>query len=84
MPFKKYNSEVVNTGHRASLGEIEHSTCCCGYVQVNGRIVALAFDHQSRLIFWSDIDIMTRGVYKARVSWDQLINAELIVSHGKF
>ena len=52
--------------------------------QSGGRIVGLAFSYNAGYVFWSDISLGNRGIYRATTdSAGNLIDVNKIVSDGQ-
>ena len=53
--------------------------------QNGGRIVGLAYSLSAKLVFWSDISLGKRGIYRANAdSSGNLVNVRNIVSEGQW
>ena len=57
-------------------------TVCCR--EDRGRIVALAYSFRSRFVFWSDISVVGRGIYRGTAnSAGHVIGVHKIISDGQ-
>jgi len=53
--------------------------------QASGRIVGLAYSHTNSYMFWSDISLISRGIYRATVDSSGRLGQVLkIVSDGQY
>jgi len=83
-------SEQFVLGGDVSLCQITLTTCVylnasdiC-WKQANGRIVGLAYSYSDNYMFWSDISLVNRGIYRATANSGTLGQVQKIVADGKY
>ena len=52
--------------------------------QADGRFVGLAYSYRDNYMFWSDVSLLSRGIYRATVDSSGRLNSVVkIVSDGQ-